>query len=73
VSEIEPRSSPVNCAYELDPHGDVSDGNIMPALEATSSLDILEALEDGLDTLVEERGRASPVDNANVSVWRARY
>jgi len=30
----------------------------MPALEATSSLDILEALEDGLDTLVEERGRS---------------
>jgi ABC-type multidrug transport system fused ATPase/permease subunit len=29
----------------------------MPALEATSSLDILDALEDGLDTLVEERGR----------------
>ena len=30
----------------------------MPALEATSSLDILDALEDGLDTSVEERGRS---------------
>jgi ABC-type multidrug transport system fused ATPase/permease subunit len=44
--------------YELVPHGDISDGHIMPALEATSSLDILDALEDGLDTLVEERGRS---------------
>ena len=39
------------------PHGDVSNATIMPALEATSSLDILDALEDGLDTIVEERGR----------------
>jgi ABC-type multidrug transport system fused ATPase/permease subunit len=58
VSEIEPRLFSGELRYELVPHGDVSDGNIMPALEATSSLDILEALEDGLDTLVEERGRS---------------
>jgi ABC-type multidrug transport system fused ATPase/permease subunit len=58
VSEIEPRLFSGELRYELVPHGDISDGNIMPALEATSSLDILEALEEGLDTLVEERGRS---------------
>jgi ABC-type multidrug transport system fused ATPase/permease subunit len=58
VSEIEPRLFSGELRYELVPHGDFSDGNIMPALEATSSLDILDALEDGLDTLVEERGRS---------------
>jgi len=58
VSEIEPRLFSGSLRYELVPHGDVSDGNIMPALEATSSLDILDALEDGLDTVVEERGRS---------------
>jgi ABC-type multidrug transport system fused ATPase/permease subunit len=58
VSEIEPRLFSGELRYELVPHGDVPDGDIMPALEATSSLDILDALEDGLDTLVEERGRS---------------
>jgi ABC-type multidrug transport system fused ATPase/permease subunit len=58
VSEIEPRLFSGELRFELVPHGDISDGNIMPALEATSSLDILDALEDGLDTLVEERGRS---------------
>jgi ABC-type multidrug transport system fused ATPase/permease subunit len=57
VSEIEPRLFSGELRYELVPHGDVSNATIMPALEATSSLDILDALEDGLDTLVEERGR----------------
>lgn len=58
VSEIEPRLFSGELRYELVPHGNISDANIMPALEATSSLDILSALEDGLDTLVEERGRS---------------
>jgi len=57
VSEIEPRLFSGELRYELVPHGDVSNATIMPALEATSSLDILDALEDGLDTEVEERGR----------------
>jgi ABC-type multidrug transport system fused ATPase/permease subunit len=57
VSEIEPRLFSGELRYELVPHGDVSDATIMPALDAASSLDILDALEDGLDTLVEERGR----------------
>ncbi len=58
MSEIEPRLFSGELRYELVPHGDISDGHIMPALEATSSLDILDALEEGLDTLVEERGRS---------------
>ena len=58
VSEIEPRLFSGELRFELVPHGDISDTHIMPALEATSSLDILDALEDGLDTLVEERGRS---------------
>jgi ABC-type multidrug transport system fused ATPase/permease subunit len=58
VSEIEPRLFSGELRYELVPHGDFTDANIMPALEATSSLDILDALEDGLSTLVEERGRS---------------
>jgi ABC-type multidrug transport system fused ATPase/permease subunit len=57
VSEIEPRLFSGELRYELVPHGDVSNATIMPALEATSSLDILDALEEGLDTHVEERGR----------------
>ena len=30
---------------------------ILQVLQATSSLDVLDALEDGLSTIVEERGR----------------
>ncbi len=57
VSEIEPRLFSGELRYELVPHGEATNAAIMPALEATSSLDILDALEDGLDTQVEERGR----------------
>jgi ABC-type multidrug transport system fused ATPase/permease subunit len=57
VSEIEPRLFSGELRYELVPHGVTSDVRILEALEATSALDILEALEDGLGTDVEERGR----------------
>jgi ABC-type multidrug transport system fused ATPase/permease subunit len=57
VSEIEPRLFSGELRYELVPHGEATNAAIMQALEATSSLDILDALEDGLDTQVEERGR----------------
>ena len=57
VSEIEPRLFSGELRYELIPHGPSTDERILAALEATSSLDILDALEDGLDTVVEERGR----------------
>ena len=58
LSDIEPRLFSGELRYELVPHGVIGDGTILAALEATSSLDILDALEDGLDTLVEERGRS---------------
>jgi ABC-type multidrug transport system fused ATPase/permease subunit len=44
--------------YELVTRGPTDDGPILRALEASSALDILDALEEGLDTLVEERGRS---------------
>ena len=57
VSEIEPRLFSGELRYELMPHGLVDDERIMSVLAATSSLDVLDALEDGLATTVEERGR----------------
>ncbi len=57
VSEIEPRLFSGELRYELMPHGLVDDQRIYQVLQATSSLDVLDALEDGLDTTVEERGR----------------
>lgn len=57
VSEIEPRLFSGELRYELMPHGLVDDQRIYEVLRATSSLDVLEALEDGLSTTVEERGR----------------
>ena len=57
VSDIEPRLFSGELRGELHPHGTATDEAILTALTATSSLDILDALEDGLDTIVEERGR----------------
>lgn len=57
VSEIEPRLFSGELRYELMPHGLVDDERILHVLRATSSLDVLDALEDGLSTTVEERGR----------------
>lgn len=57
VSEIEPRLFTGELRYELMPHGIVNDEVILHVLQATSSLDVLDALEDGLSTTVEERGR----------------
>ncbi|HVB71027.1 MAG TPA: ABC transporter ATP-binding protein [Acidimicrobiales bacterium] len=58
VSEIEPRLFSGQLRYELVPHGVVADAVIMDALEAVSALDILDALDDGLDSWIEERGRS---------------
>lgn len=58
VSEVEPRFFSGELRYELATRGTSDDGPILRALEASSALDILDALEDGLDTLVEERGRS---------------
>jgi ABC-type multidrug transport system fused ATPase/permease subunit len=57
VSEIEPRLFSGELRFELMPHGLVNDERILQVLQATSSLDVLEALEAGLSTIVEERGR----------------
>src|ERR1700685_1054065 len=58
VSEVEPRLFSGELRYELVTRGAPDDGPILRALEASSALDILDALEDGLNTLVEERGRS---------------
>jgi ABC-type multidrug transport system fused ATPase/permease subunit len=42
---------------ELDPTGRASDDEIRAALRAASAMDILDALPDGLDAAVAERGR----------------
>ena len=57
VSEIEPRLFSGELRFELMPHGLIDDERILQVLSATSSLDVLDALEDGLSTTVEERGR----------------
>ncbi len=58
VSDIEPRLFSGELRYELLPHGTVADDLILEALEASSALDILDGLEDGLAAHVEERGRS---------------
>ncbi|NNN00920.1 MAG: ABC transporter ATP-binding protein, partial [Acidimicrobiaceae bacterium] len=57
LSDIEPRLFSGELRYELLLHGAQSDDLILDVLDATSSLDILDALDDGLTTVVEERGR----------------
>ncbi|HEX5541219.1 MAG TPA: ABC transporter ATP-binding protein [Micromonospora sp.] len=42
---------------ELDPHDRASDAEISAALAVASAIDIIDALPDGLDTIVAERGR----------------
>jgi ABC-type multidrug transport system fused ATPase/permease subunit len=58
VSEVEPRLFSGELRYELVPLGLEADDRIMEALEASSALDVLDALDDGLDTWVDERGRS---------------
>ena len=54
-----PSSSPGRCASELDPWGRASgDAEILAALAVANGEDILEALPEGLDAPVEERGRS---------------
>lgn len=58
VSEIEPRLFSGELRFELAPHGYTHDEPLIDALHASSALDLLDALEDGLGTTVEERGRS---------------
>jgi ABC-type multidrug transport system fused ATPase/permease subunit len=43
---------------ELDVHGDATEADILEAIATASADDVLEALPDGLDSDVEERGRS---------------
>lgn len=58
VSEVEPRLFSGDLRDELAPHHDTSDEQILDALRVSSALDVLTALEDGLSSHVEERGRS---------------
>lgn len=58
VSEIEPRLFSGELRRELDPHEVRSDAEIRSALATASALDVLDASESGLDTIIEERGRS---------------
>jgi ABC-type multidrug transport system fused ATPase/permease subunit len=58
VSEVEPRLFSGDVRNELSAHGHVTDDDLLAALEAASAMDILEALDGGLDAEVEERGRS---------------
>ena len=58
VNDIEPRLFSGRLRYELVPHDVSSDERILAALNAVSALDVLDALDDGLETRVDERGRS---------------
>ncbi len=58
VSENDPRLFTGTLREELDPWGRHSDAQIFTALSVASGEDVLEALPDGLDSEVEERGRS---------------
>ena len=58
VSESDPRLFTGALRDELHPWGPVADEAILAALAVASGEDVLEALPDGLDSQVEERGRS---------------
>ncbi len=58
VSETDPRLFTGTLREELDPWGRHDDAAILETLAVASGEDVLEALADGLDSEVEERGRS---------------
>ncbi len=58
VSETDPRLFTGTLRDELDPRGVHDDEAVLAALAVASGDDVLEALPDGLDSEVEERGRS---------------
>ncbi|WP_076261626.1 ABC transporter ATP-binding protein [Intrasporangium flavum] len=58
VSETDPRLFTGSLRDELDPLGTHDDARVLEALGVASGEDVLEALPAGLDSEVEERGRA---------------
>ncbi|MEI8127353.1 MAG: ABC transporter ATP-binding protein [Actinomycetota bacterium] len=58
VSEVEPRLFTGDLRSELAPRGAGDDERLITAMAAASALDILDALDQGFDSTVEERGRS---------------
>jgi ABC-type multidrug transport system fused ATPase/permease subunit len=58
VSEVEPRLFSGDVRSELSPHARLSDEELLEALASASALDVVDALDGGLDAPVEERGRS---------------
>ncbi|HET7303730.1 MAG TPA: ABC transporter ATP-binding protein, partial [Segeticoccus sp.] len=58
VSETDPRLFTGTLREELDPDGRHTDEEILDAVATASGEDLLEALTEGLDSEVEERGRS---------------
>jgi ABC-type multidrug transport system fused ATPase/permease subunit len=58
VSEVEPRLFSGPLRDELSPHQVPDDAEIHEVIAQASAEDVLDALADGLDTTVEERGRS---------------
>nr|WP_281353588.1 ABC transporter ATP-binding protein [Phytoactinopolyspora mesophila] len=58
VSDPEPALFTGTLRTSLDPHGRHDDATLTHALSVASGDDILETLRDGLDSVVEERGRS---------------
>jgi ABC-type multidrug transport system fused ATPase/permease subunit len=57
VSEAEPRLFSGRLRDELDPWHSRSDAEVLAAVHAAAAEDVLDALPEGLDTVVEEGGR----------------
>ncbi|WP_026550635.1 ABC transporter ATP-binding protein [Arthrobacter sp. Br18] len=57
VSEASPQLFTGSLRSQLDPHGTHDDAAVLGALDAASALDILDGIDDGLDSEVTERGR----------------
>jgi ABC-type multidrug transport system fused ATPase/permease subunit len=56
LSEIQPALFSGTLRYELSPHRDASDHELIVALEAASALDVLDSLDGGLDGRLDEKG-----------------
>ena len=58
VSETDPMLFSGTLRQQLDPWGRATDDELLAAVEIANAEDVLEALPEGLDAQVEERGRA---------------
>ena len=58
VSETDPRLFAGSLRSALDPWGRLDDDQLLAVLDIASGADILEALPEGLDSVIDERGRS---------------